>query len=138
MGCANTFIVVAEDCRATTGEIPPERPGGPTVASTQYALLAATPGCWAQEDVMFASSPQVRGRNDLRDDELARLGQEYFAQPRACLRPSPLPKTFGWGVHCDAEGRITLYAVDSEEYAELSNDPGLTQLRAMRSSRSGS
>ncbi|MHB1716488.1 MAG: DUF6157 family protein [Acidimicrobiales bacterium] len=138
MGYTNAFIAVAEDCRATTGEVPLERPSGPTVASTQYAMLAATPGHWSQEDVLVASSPQVRGRNDLPDEELERLRQEYFAQPRARLRASPLPKTFGWGLHYYAEGRITLHAVDSEDYAQLSNDPGLTQLRAMRSSRSRS
>ncbi len=44
VGYVNTFIAVAEDCRAATGEIPPERVGGPTVASTQYAMLAAAPG----------------------------------------------------------------------------------------------
>ena len=44
VGYTNTFIAVAEDCRAATGEIPPERAGGPTVASTQYAMLAAAPG----------------------------------------------------------------------------------------------
>ncbi|MHB1510054.1 MAG: DUF6157 family protein [Acidimicrobiales bacterium] len=69
---------------------------------------------------------------------LERLRSEYFAQPRACLRVSPLPKTFGWGLHYDAEGRIKLHAVDSETYAQLGSDPALTQLRAMRSSRSRS
>ena len=137
MGYANTFIAVAEDCRAATGEVPPARAGGPTVASTQYAMLATAPGRWTQEDVLLASSPQVRGR-DIDDAELRRFGQEYFGQPRACLRASPLPKSFGWGLHYDAEGRITLHAVDSPEYAQLSNDASLTQLRAMRSSRAAS
>ncbi|MDQ6782917.1 MAG: DUF6157 family protein [Actinomycetota bacterium] len=135
MGYTSTFIVVADDCPATTGEIPPERAGRPTVATTQWAMLVAAPGRWTQEDVQLASSANVRGRDDLGDEELERLHQDYFAQPRACLRASPLPKTFGWGLHYDAEGRITLHAVDSEEYTRLSSDPALTQLRAMRSSR---
>ncbi len=134
VGYVNTFIAVAEDCRAATGEIPPERVGGPTVASTQYAMLAAAPGRWTQEEVLLASSPQVRG-HDVSDTVLRRLREEYFTRPRACLRASPLPKSFGWGLHYDADGRITLHAVDSPEYAQLSSDPSLTQLRAMRSSR---
>ncbi|MHB1536755.1 MAG: DUF6157 family protein [Acidimicrobiales bacterium] len=93
MGYTNTFIAVAEDCRATTGEVPVERAGVPTVAACQYALLIDAPGRWTQEDVQFASSPAVRGRNDLSDEELEGLRREYFAQPRACLRASPLPKT---------------------------------------------
>lgn len=138
MGYTNTFIAIADDCRVTTGEVPPERPGGLTVAGSQYAMLVGAPGRWTQEDVQFASSLGVRGREDLSDEDLEGLRREYFAQPRACLRASPLPKTFGWGLHYDAEGRITLHAVDSQEYAQLRNDPALTQLRAMRSSRSRS
>jgi hypothetical protein len=135
MGYANTFIAVAEDCRAGQGEVPTGRAGGPTVAATQYEMLTAAPGRWTQEDVLLASSPGVRGRDDLDEQELERLRAEYFAQPRACLRASPLPKSFGWGLHFDADGRITLHAVDSAEYARLCSDPSLTQLRAMRASR---
>lgn len=134
MGYTDTFIAVAEDCRATTGEVPAERAAGPTVAGTHYAMLAAAPGRWTQEDVLLASSPQVRGRH-LDKSELGRLREEYFRRPRACLRASPLPRTFGWGLHYDADGRITLHAVDSPEYAQLGSDASLTPLRAMRSSR---
>lgn len=138
MGYVNTFIAVAEDCRATTGEVPPERAGRATVATIQYDMLVAAPGRWTQDDLQLASSPEVRGRHELASEELQRLRQTYFAQPRGCLRASPLPKSFGWGLHYDAEGRITLHAVDSEEYARLSSDPALDQLRALRSSRARS
>lgn len=86
----------------------------------------------------LASSPEVRGRHELGSEELQRLRQTYFPQPRGCLRASPLPKTFGCGLHYDAEGRTTLHAVDSGEYARLSSDPALDQLRALRSSRARS
>ena len=135
MGYANTFLAVAEDGRATPGEVPSERAGGPTVAAIQCAMLVSAPGRWTQEDVQFASSPGVRGRDDLSDEDLEQLRREYFARSRACLRAYPLPKRLGWGLHHDAEGRITLHAVDSEEYTRLSSDPALTQLRAIRSSR---
>lgn len=97
-------------------------------------MLATAPGRWSQEDVQLASSPQVRGQ-DIDGVELGRLRQEYFSRPRACLRASPLPKTFGWGLHYDADGRITLHAVNSPQYAQLARDASLTQLRAMRTSR---
>lgn len=135
MGYTSTFIAVADDCRAATGEVPVPRGSGPTVASTQYAMLAGAPGRWTEEDVLLASAPGVRGREDLAEEELARLREEYFAQPRPCLRASPLPKTLGWGLHYDAEGRITLHAVGTPEYERLRSDPALTQLKAMRSSR---
>lgn len=55
----------------------------------------------------------------------------------ACLRASPPPKTHAWGLYYDEQGRITLYPVDSAEYARLSADGTVTQLRAMRSRRAG-
>lgn len=138
MGYTDTFIAVAEDCAAATGEVPVDKAGKPTVASIQYRMLAGSPGRWTQEDVLLASSPDVRGREEVGDAELQRMREEYFSRPRACLRASPLAKTYGWGLHYDAEGRITLHAVDSPEYTRLRTDPSLTQLRAMRSSRARS
>jgi hypothetical protein len=37
VGYASTFMAVAEDSCATTGEVPLEPAGAPTVASSQYA-----------------------------------------------------------------------------------------------------
>jgi len=90
MGYRDTFISVAEDCRAATGEVPPERGSGPTVAGVQHAMLAREPGRWTQEDVLIASAPGGRGRTDLDPAELQRLKAEYFAPLRASLRASPL------------------------------------------------
>lgn len=52
-------------------------------------MLAGASGRWTQEDVQFASSPGIRGRDALSEEDLDRLRREYFAQPRACLRASP-------------------------------------------------
>ncbi|WP_432483470.1 DUF6157 family protein [Kineococcus esterisolvens] len=146
MGYRDTFISVAEDCRAPTGEAPPAR-AKPTVAGVQHAMLTARPGHYTQEEVLLASSPEVRAREavdgrpagleQLPAEELQQLLEEHFASPRACLRASPLPKTYGWGLHFDEAGRITAHAVDSPGYARLSTDPSLTQLKAMRSRRAG-
>jgi hypothetical protein len=38
--CFDTFIQVAEDCPARTGEAPPARAGNPTVAGLQYQIIA--------------------------------------------------------------------------------------------------
>ena len=53
----------------------------------------------------------------------------------ACMRSSPLPKTYGWGLHFDAAGRVALVSLESPDYERLSRDPGLTQTRALRSRR---
>lgn len=143
MGYRDTFISVADDCRASTGEAPPQRGAKPTVAALQHAMLTTRPGHYTQEEVLLASSPQIRARDDvdaleqLPEEELQRLLEEYFAQPRACLRASALGKTYGWGLHYDDQGRITAYPVGSDEYDRLSQDTSLAQLKAMRSRRDG-
>jgi hypothetical protein len=43
------------------------------------------------------------------------------------LRVSALPKRYGWGIHNNAEGKIALIAVESPEYKQLMNDPGITK-----------
>lgn len=65
------------------------------------------------------------------------LRGEFFAKPQACLRTSPLPKKYGFGLRFDCEGRVTLCPVESEEYGRLpAGAEGVTVLKAMRSSRS--
>lgn len=138
MGYTDTFIIVAEDCAAETGVVPPERGGRPTVASIQHALLAAAPYTYTQEDVLFET--EVRHKA-VPDEELTvrrgSLREEFFAKSRACLRASPLPKSYGWGLHFDAEGRVALYGVDSPEYRGFAagEHAEVTVLKAMRSRR---
>ena len=127
----DTFIAVADDCPRTVGT-PPVVGARPGVAQVQYALVTDAPYAHDQNDVLFAAS--VRGR-DLDDDARSAARDAWFARPQACFRASPLPKTHGWGIHADAEGRIALYGVETEEYRRLAADPALRQVRAMRSRR---
>jgi hypothetical protein len=47
-----------------------------------------------------------------------------------------LPKRYGWGLHFDAEGRIALVPVESDEYQEFVNGKdGINVLTAMRNKR---
>ena len=132
----NTFIRVAEDCPARTGEEPPLRAGNPTVARLQFEMIAQAPYKYTSDDVVFATSAlgrQLDARASKKERSLAR--SELFSKGQACLRASGLGKRFGWGIHADAEGRVALYAIDSERYQALARDPKLTQTRAMRTRR---
>jgi|SRR5262245_60491468 len=132
----DTFIRVAEDCPARTGEEPPLRAGSPTVARLQFEMIAQAPYKYTSDDVVFATSApgrQLPAKAGKKERSLAR--NEFFAKGQACLRASGLGKRFGWGIHADADGRVALYAVDSERYQALSRDPKLTQTRAMRTKR---
>jgi hypothetical protein len=134
--CFDTFIQVAEDCPARTGEEPPPRAGNPTAAGLQYKMIVGAPYRHTSDDVVFATSAQGRQLGDKatkKERSLAR--EEFFSKGQACLRASGLGKRFGWGVHADAEGRLAIYAVDSKRYQALARDPGLKQVRAMRTKR---
>jgi hypothetical protein len=128
----DTFIEVAEDSRATSGEVPSAKNGAPTVAGLQYAMLADAPYVHTSDDVLFGVHADRRG---VPDSDRAAARAAFFSKGQPCFRASPLTKQYGWGVHADAEGRIALVAVGSEEYARLAADPGLQHLRAMRSKR---
>src|SRR6478735_6758582 len=136
--CFDTFIQVAEDCPARTGEEPPVRAGNPTVAGLQYRMIAEAPYKYTSDDVIFASSAHGRelgAKATKKQRSLAR--DEFFSRGQACMRASGLGKRFGWGVHADAEGRVAIYAVDGKRYQALAQDPGLKQVRAMRTKRAG-
>jgi hypothetical protein len=133
----NTFVLVADDCPAAAGEVPPDRGGEPTVAGLQYQLLAAQPYRLTLEDLIF--EVHVRRLGLSAADVLKRgaaIRAELFAKSHPCLRASPLTKRYGWGAHHDAAGRIALYGVETTDYRRLAaGGPGLAVVKAMRSRR---
>ena len=137
--CSDTFIRVAEDCPARSGEEPPPRAGRPTAASLQYAMIVKAPYKYTSDDVIFATSAPGREldakASKASKAERSAARTEFFSRGQACMRASSLGKRYGWGVHADSEGRIAIYAVDSARYQALARDPELAQVRAMRSQR---
>jgi hypothetical protein len=134
--CFNTFIQVAEDCPARTGEEPPLRAGKPTVACLQYEMITKAPYKYTSDDVIFATSAPGRELAvKATETEKHTASKAFFSRGQACMRASSLGKRFGWGVHADSEGRIAIYAIDSKRYDAFVRDPKLTQVRAMRSKR---
>jgi hypothetical protein len=133
MGYQDTLILVADDCPAGSGIVPPSRGAWRTVAMLHYELISADPYSRTQEDVLFETWLGQQERAPTGD--LTVLREQFFAQPRACLRSSPLGKRYGWGVHFDAAGRTALHSVDSAEYTELATGGAGTLLRAFRARR---
>jgi hypothetical protein len=140
VGYQDTLIAVAEDCPVGQAVVPPARAGRPTVARLQYDLLAGGPYTYTQEDILFESWYRREEELSAGPAELAALRAEFFAQPRACLRGSPLPKRYGWGLHFDGDGRVALYAVESAAYQRYADgaERAPSVLRALRSSRARS
>ncbi|MBX3736583.1 MAG: hypothetical protein KF715_07840 [Candidatus Didemnitutus sp.] len=136
MNYENTFIAVAADTKATAGTPPKKREGKPTIAEMEYEMIAAAPYAHTQEDVQFAVHVKKCGFTPAElKARRAALWREFFAQPMACMRTSPLAKTYGWGLHFNPAGKVALVGVESAEYRRLAKDRTIAQTRAMRSAR---
>lgn len=135
MSYTNTFILVAPDSARTEAAVPPMTAKGKTVARIQHELLSAFPGAFTEKELYFRVHCERHGlAAGMPEDERKKEWLKLFAKPQACMRASPLPKSYGWGVHYDEAGRITLVAVESPEYRRLSEGP-LTRHFAMRSKK---
>jgi hypothetical protein len=132
----NTFIAVAPDTSAKVGTVPVERTGTKSVAVLEYELISAKPYTYTQEEVQFAVHVQ---RQAIPSAELGarrvELWNEFFSKPLACMRASPLPKSYGWGLHFNEESKVALVALESPEYERLSSSIAIQQTRAMRRRR---
>ncbi|PWV47660.1 DUF6157 family protein [Chitinophaga sp. S165] len=127
----NTFIEVAEDCPVTTAEIPPMR-GEKSIANISFELLIDNPYEFTSDDVLFHV---YAAKHQLRTKEFEIEKERFFSKGQACFRASPLTKRYGWGAHFDAEGKMAIYAVESDEYKQFSKDKAITQVKAMRSKK---
>ncbi|MEM8531959.1 MAG: DUF6157 family protein [Chloroflexota bacterium] len=127
----NAFIEVADDCKADVGTTPPEKKEK-TVARMQYEMLHDNPYQYTSDDVLFTI---YAARNGIDEAEWDSARDVFFSKGQACLRSSPLGKTYGWGIHYDSESRVALYARESDDYTRLKDDTTLKHVKAMKSSR---
>lgn len=128
----NAFISIAEDCPASSGENPHRGAPAPTIATLQFDMLVSSPYVFTSDDVLFTV---FATRSGVLEDQLQVERDKFFSKGQPCLRSSPLPKRYGWGVHSDDEGRIAIYPVNSAEYEAFTTDPSLRQLKALASKR---
>lgn len=136
MNYVNTFIAVAPDTAAKAGTVSPERSGKKSIAQLEYELISGKPYTLTQEEVQFSVHVQRQGipATELKAKR-NKLWSEFFSKPMACMRASPLPKSYGWGLHFDAEGKVALVAMESPDYKRLMKNSAIRQLSAMRGKR---
>ena len=136
MNPLNQFIEVAPDCPTKTAIVPQDKAGKRSIAAIEYELLSGKPYGYTLEELKFATHVQHK---QIAPAELKahrkQLWDEYFAKPCACMRASPLTKKYGWGAHYDENGKIALYAVESEEYQRFVKDSSMKKFSALRSKR---
>lgn len=128
----NTFIEVAEDCPALAGEIPPSKAENMTIADIQFLILSKHPYKYTSDDVLFKVYAE---RNELTKIEYKAAREQFFSKGQPCLRCSPLTKRYGWGIHCDAEGKVALYGRETKEYEQFLKQKDLKLVKAMRSKK---
>lgn len=135
MGYVQTLITVSEDCPLHQSAIPQPVRGRETVACMQYRRISGAPYQMTEEELLFLV---YCIQNHIPQDAQNRkaLWDAFFSTPKACLRASPLPKKYGWGIHYDADGKIALYAMESETYQRLLLDDAVIKRKGMRSAKS--
>lgn len=128
----NTFIEVAEDCPIKKAETPPQKNDAKTAAIMQFEMIGGKPYQYSSDDVIFSV---YAAKNNIGKKEFDKEREKFFSKGQPCLRSSPLTKRYGWGVHSNEEGKIAIYAVETEEYKKLSKDKHVSHVKAMRSKR---
>ncbi len=133
----NAFIAVAPDTKAGEAAVPPSR-AEPSVAERTFRMIADAPYRYTSDDVIFTVHADRAG---IPEADRAAARADYYSVGRACLRSSPLGKTYGWGVHADDDGRVALYGLGTPEYERLASgralegDEPVVVMQAMRSTR---
>ena len=125
----DTFIEVADDCPAASGEIPPAKGNAKTVANIQFDMISKNPYKYTSDDILF----QVfADRNDLTKSGYTEAREKFFSKGQPCFRASPLTKRYGWGVHNDKDGKLAIFGVESADYKKFSKDKTLQVVKAMK------
>ena len=127
----DTFIQVADDCPVTKAEVPSQKKKEKSIATIQFELISENPYQYTSDDILFQCFAQKKSL----EGDLKEARNQFFSKGQACLRSSPLTKRYGWGIHCNHEGKIALYGKDSDAYKHFSEDKRLKITKAMRSKK---
>lgn len=136
MNYINTFIAVSPDTKAKVGSVPLARGDKRSIAQIEYDLISSHPYEFTQEEVQFSVHVERTGITTAQLKSRRKgLWSDYFSKPMACMRTSPLARSYGWGLHFDSEGKVALVPMEGPQYRKLSASRSIEQTRAMRSRR---
>lgn len=128
----NTFIEVAEDCPTEKAEMPPLKGEKKTVANLQFELVYDNPYKFTSDEIFFSV---LATRKEFSKSEMKEQRELFFSKGQPCFRASPLPKRYGWGIHSNEEGKVAMFAMESEAYKKFVEDNNTAKKKAMRSKR---
>lgn len=95
-------------------------------------MLYDNPYKFTSDDVLFGVFAM---RKDFTKAELQDERENYFSKGQPCFRASPITKQYGWGIHCDKDGKIAMYGAETDAYKKFIADQSIKKVRAMRSKR---
>lgn len=124
----DTFIEVADDTKVDYGTKPPSKEKK-TIAQRQYELIAQNPYQYTSDDVLFQVFAE---RNNVSKEAYKLAREKFFSKGQACLRTSPLTRTYGFGIHFDNKGKIALYGMETQPYQSFLNNPRIKKIKSMR------
>jgi len=127
----DTFIEVAEDTQVSKGTVPPIR-NRKTIAEMQYELITEFPYRYTSDELLFQI---YADRNALNEADYQEAKNIFFSKGQACLRASPLTKTYGFGIHSNHEGKLAGYGMETKEYLNFINDATIKKVKAMKSNK---
>ena len=128
----NTFIEVAPDYTKSESLVPPIKGDKQTVANIHYDMIRSQPYTFTSDDVIFNTHAV---KNDISNSELVSEREKFFSKGQPCMRASPLTKSYGWGVHCNIDGKLALIGMETDAYEQVVKDDTLGHVKAMRSKR---
>lgn len=120
------------DSTVSSAIIPVPRKEKPTIASIEYDLIFNNPYKYTEEEVQFLT---YIIKNPQHEEQLEKAREQFSRKSRACFRASPLVKNYGWGVHYDKDGKVSIYEVNSHKYNELLKSEHITVKNGMRTKR---
>lgn len=130
----NTFIEIADDCKVKQGDMPLIKGDKKSIANMQFDMLYESPYKYTSDEVLYTIYAK---RKEIPDSEFEEMREVFFSKGQPCFRASPLTKTYGWGVHNNAEGKIAIYGAESDEYEKFILDASVEKVKAMRSKKKG-
>jgi len=125
----STLILASPDCKASAATVPSKEG---TIAAIQHEILSSAPYQMSSDDLLCAVEARRKG---IARGGLSAFRKAFFSKPQACLRASPLVRSYGWGIHHDTNGKIALLGRETKEYAAMIEDAAITKVAGMRSRR---
>lgn len=134
MKITNRFVSVCEDSKAMISKIPPIKEGAQerTIARLHYDLLHDRPYHYDMDSFGFEVFCL---KNNIDEADRADHFEAFIAKGQPCMRCSPLTKTYGFGAHYNEDGKISIFPMQSDEYAKMLADKNIKIEKAMRNKR---